>query len=266
MQYRNGALVVDYSDEGQGLPVVLIHAFATDRRLWESQVRALRGRYRVIAPSLRGFGDSTPTDGSAVSMDRYADDIVALLDHLGIGCAVVGGISLGGYVALSFALRHPRRLAGLILANTRAGADNPEWASLREALVREIEKRGAVAVVENYGDKPFSLSCPEDVKERARRIMLGQPATGLTSGTLGMAQRPDRVAALSGIRAPTLIISGTQDAFIPSSEGEAMHRAIAGSKLVDIAGAGHLSNIDAPGEFNRIVEDFLQSIARDERP
>jgi pimeloyl-ACP methyl ester carboxylesterase len=81
-----------------------------------------------------------------------------------------------------------------------------------------------------------------------------------------MAQRPDRVAALSRINAPTLVISGTHDVFIPSSEGEAMHRAIAGSTFIDIAGAGHLSNIDTPGEFNRIVEDFLQSIARDERP
>lgn len=266
MQYRNGELVVDYSDDGQGLPVVLIHAFATDRMLWGSQVRALRGRYRIIAPDLRGFGGSTPTDGSAVSMDRYADDIVALLDHLVIRSAVMGGISLGGYVALSFALRNPQRLAGLILANTRAGADNPEWASFREALVRDIEKRGAVAVVENYGDKPFSPACPEAVKDRARKIMLRQPVTGLASGTRGMAQRPDRLSALSGIRAPTLVIGGTQDAYIPSSEAEAMHRVIAGSTFVDIVGAGHLSNIDTPGEFNRIVDDFLQPIARNHRP
>lgn len=266
MQYSKGNLVIDYTDDGRGLPVVLLHAFATDRTLWEPQVRALGDRFRIIAPDLRGFGGSSATDGSAVSMDRYADDVVALLDHLGIRSAVVGGISLGGYVALSYALRYPHRLAGLILANTRAGVDNPEWASFREALVRDIEKRGTAAVVENYGDKPFSPTCAEEVKDRARKMMLRQPVTGLASGVRGMAQRPDRLVGLANIRAPTLVISGTQDAYIPSSEGQAMHCAIADSMFVDIVGAGHLSNIDTPGEFNRVVDDFLQPISKSYQP
>jgi 3-oxoadipate enol-lactonase len=259
MQLKSGDLVIDYSDDGAGLPVVLVHAFANDRMLWTPQIAALRGRYRIIAPDLRGFGGSSRVDGQAVSMDQYADDVVTLLDHLKIERAVVGGISLGGYVALSLAIRHPRRVSGLVLANTRATADNPDWASFREALVADVEKRGAVAVVENYGDKPFSSTCPASIKDDVRRMILRQPPTGLASGTRGMARRPDRTASLAAIDVPTLIISGTEDNYIPSSEGAAMHRAIAGSTFVDIPGGGHLSNVDSTAAFNTALESFLEN-------
>jgi 3-oxoadipate enol-lactonase len=266
MQFRNGDLLIDYSDDGEGLPVVLVHAFANDRMLWRPQIEALRTRYRIIAPDLRGSGGSSRTDGQAVSMDQYADDIVALLDHLKIDRAVIGGISLGGYVALSIALRHAQRTAGLILANTRATADSSDWASFREALVRDIGQRGAVAVAENYGDKPFSSTCPADIKEEVRRMILRQPTTGLVSCTRGMAQRPDRSAGLSDIKVPTLVISGTEDAYMPSAESEAMHRAIAGSTFVNIPGGGHASNVDSAAAFNEAVEKFLEPLARRFRP
>jgi pimeloyl-ACP methyl ester carboxylesterase len=253
--------MIHYSDNGGGLPVVLIHAFANDGTLWKPQIDVLGHRFRIITPDLRGFGGSMAADGEAVSMDMYADDVVEILDHLQIPKAVIGGISLGGYVALSMALRHADRVSGLILANTRAGADNPDWASFREALVRDIEARGARAVVENYGDKPFRNDCPEEIKRYVREMILRQPAKGLASGTRGMAQRPDRMPRLAEIKVPTLIISGTEDNYIPSSEGEAMHRAIAGSRFLDIPFAGHLSNIDSADAFNAAVSEFLQPIA-----
>jgi 2-methylcitrate dehydratase PrpD/pimeloyl-ACP methyl ester carboxylesterase len=253
--------MIHYGDYGSGPPVVLIHAFANDGALWKPQVENLGARFRIITPDLRGFGASMPTDGRAVSMDEYADDVVAVLDHLGIERAAIGGISLGGYVALSIALRHPARVSGLILANTRAGADNPEWASFREALVRDVDARGAAAVVENYGDKPFRKDCPQGIKDYVREMILRQPASGLASGTRGMAQRPDRTPRLAEIRVPTLIISGTEDNYIPSSEGDAMHRGIAGSRFLDIPYAGHLSNIDSADAFNAAVGVFLESVS-----
>ncbi|MFH1553895.1 MAG: alpha/beta hydrolase [Pseudomonadota bacterium] len=254
-----------YSDNGSGLPVVLAHAFAVDHLLWKPQIDVLGGRYRLIAPDLRGFGRSVATDGRPISMDQYADDILELLDRLGIKRAVVGGISLGGYVALSLVLRHQERVSGLILANTRAGPDNPEWASFREELVRDVEKRGTLAVVENYGDKPFRDNCPEDIKDYVRMMILRQAGTGLASGTRGMAARPDRRPELGRISVPTLVISGTEDKYIPSAEGEAMHRAIGGSRFVDIPHGGHLSNIDSADAFNQAVGDFLESIAQEHR-
>lgn len=261
MQMRRGDLLIDYGDDGRGVPLVLVHAFAADRALWEAQVTALSPRYRVIAPDLRGFGGSSGTDGSAVTMDRYADDVLELVDHLGLKRVFIGGISLGGYVALSFALRHGSRTAGLILANTRAGADNPEWASFREALVADVLQRGAVAVVENYGDKPFGPSCPAEAREAVRRMILRQGAEGLASGTRGMAVRPDRRPSLPSITVPTLVIHGTADQYIPASEGLAMHQSIPGSRYVEIAEGGHLSNVDSPDAFNRAVDEFLQPFA-----
>ena len=247
MQMRRGDLVIDYGDEGRGLPLVLVHAFAADRALWEPQATALGPRYRVIAPDLRGFGGSSGTDGSAVTMDRYADDILELVDHLGLKRVFIGGISLGGYVALSFA--------------PRAGADNPEWASFREALVADVLQRGAVAVVENYGDKPFGPSCPAEAREAVRRMILRQNAEGLASGTRGMAVRPDRRPSLPSITVPTLVIHGTADQYIPASEGLAMHQSIPGSRYVEIPEAGHLSDVDSPGAFNRAGDGFLQPFA-----
>lgn len=255
------ATTIHHSDNGTGFPVVLIHAFANDGELWKPQIDAFRQRFRIIAPDLRGFGKSMPTDGRAVSMDRYADDVIELMDGLKVQRAVIGGISLGGYVAMSLALRFPERTSGLILANTRAGADNPDWTSFREALVAEIEQRGAQAVVDNYGDKPFRNNCPEDIKRYVREMILRQPAAGLASGTRGMAQRLDRLAALVTLRMPTLVISGTEDNYIPSTEGEVMHRAIPGSRFVDIPHAGHLSNIDNADAFNTAMVDFVEPIA-----
>ena len=261
MRAQRDGVALGYAEEGQGLAVVLLHGFANDHTLWQPQFDALAARYRVIAPDLRGFGGSGGTDGSAVAMDRYADDVALLLDHLGVDSAVVGGISLGGYVALAFALRHPRRTRGLVLANTRAGADPPDWAAFREEMVRTVLARGAEAVVESFGDKPFRPDCAEQVKERVRRVIRRQSATGLVSGTRGMAQRPDRTAQLASITVPTLVIHGTADQYIPVAEAEVMHRAIAGSRYACLAGAGHLSNADSADAFNAALEEFLRPLA-----
>lgn len=263
MRAQREGIAIEYTDQGRGLPVVLLHGFANGRTLWQPQLDALAGRYRLIVPDLRGFGGSSATDGRAVSMDEYADDIAMLLDHLGLACAVVGGISLGGYVALAFALRHPQRLRGLVLADTRAGADPPDWAAMREDMVRTVQARGAEAVVESYGDRPFRPDCPEAIKEQVRSAIRRQPTAGLVSGTRGMAQRPDRSPLLGSIHVPTLVIHGTEDQYVPVAEAEAMHRAIAGSRYACLAGAGHLSNVDSAQAFNAALDEFLRPLAQD---
>ncbi len=263
MRAQRDGIAIEYTDQGRGLPVVLLHGFANGRTLWQPQLDALAGRYRLIAPDLRGFGGSSATDGRAVSMDEYADDIAMLLDQIGIARAVVGGISLGGYVALAFALRHPQRLRGLVLANTRAGADPPDWAAIREDMVRTVLARGAEAVVESYGDKPFRPDCPEAIKDEVRSAIRRQPTAGLVSGTRGMAQRPDRSPLLGSIHVPTLVIHGTEDRYVPVAEAETMHRAIAGSRYACLAGAGHLSNVDSAEAFNAALDEFLRPLAQD---
>jgi pimeloyl-ACP methyl ester carboxylesterase len=128
-------------------------------------------------------------------------------------------------------------------------------------MVRTVQARGAEAVVENYGDKPFARDCPADLKEGVRAMIRRQRTSGLVSGTRGMAERPDRTTALAGIRVPTLIIHGTEDQYIPAAEAQAMHRGIAGSEYVNLPAPGHLSNVDSAPRFNAALEGFLRKIA-----
>jgi 3-oxoadipate enol-lactonase len=251
---------IAYTDDGKGPPLVLLHAFGTDSALWQPQVQALRGRSRAIAVDLRGFGLSGSTDGGPVDVDRYADDVAALLNGLGITQAVVGGISLGGYVALALAQRHSHLLRGLLLANTRAGADTETAKTARMTLVQAIRQHGSAAVVQHYGDRQFGPSATAQVLQTARAMTLRQQPQAMISALLGMARRPDRSAVLARIAVPALIISGTDDTLIPSSESKFMHQRIAGSTFIDIAGAGHLSNLDKPQEFNLAVNEFLERL------
>lgn len=252
---------IAYSDDGQGTPLVLLHAFAADRNLWQPQVQALSRQYRVIAVDLRGFGASGRTNGCPVDVDRYADDVAALLKGLGIGQAVAGGISMGGYVVLALVQRHPHLLRGLLLANTRAGADSDPARAARTVLAQALQQQGSAAVAAFYGDKLFGPTMSEQARGEVRAMMLRQHPQAMISALLGMARRPDRSALLEQIALPALIVSGTADTLIPSSESNFMHQRIRGSTFIDIADAGHLSNLDKPQEFNRAVGDFMEQLA-----
>ncbi len=141
-------VALEYEDAGSGRPVVLLHAFPLARAMWHPQVEALRGRYRVLAPDLRGFGGSSPFT-AAPSVETMADDVAALLDVLKVAEPVVlGGLSMGGYVALAFARRHPGRLRGLILADTRAEADSAEARANRDKTIAFARGHSAADVIE----------------------------------------------------------------------------------------------------------------------
>jgi len=253
----------DHSDDGKGLPVVLMHGFANDHLLWREQVSPLAGRYRIVAVDLIGHGEGASADGKPVSMDAYADDVVATMDRLGIERAVVGGISLGGYVAMAMALRHPDRVIATVLANTRAIGDTPAQKTNRDKLAAAIAEKGGEAVVTAFADKPLRPDAPEALKEEIRRMNRRQPKEGLISATLGMRDRPDRTPELARMRQPSLVITGTADVFIPPSESEPIHRGIAGSAYVNIPGGGHLSCIDSPAPFNAVLEKWLAPLAQE---
>jgi 3-oxoadipate enol-lactonase len=257
----DGDLTIAFDDEGEGVPIVLLHAFATDRSMWEPQINQLSKHWRVIAPDLRGFGFSDPTDGAPVSMDRYAEDIAKLLDHLNVSAAVIGGLSLGGYVALAFAQNYPERTKALILANTKATADEDVVRNARFALAKDVERVGIRAVVEAYDGRLLGPNANLNSQDFVWNMLANQPSTGAVSAILGMAARPDRQDFLKQVTVPTLIISGTADAVIPSAESESMHRQIVNSTFINVPGAGHLSNVDNPTEFNLAVERFMEAIA-----
>lgn len=261
----DGEVTIAFDDEGEGVPVVLLHAFATDRSMWEPQITWLSKHWRVIAPDFRGFGSSDPTDGVPVSMDRYAEDIAKLLDHLNVPAAVIGGLSMGGYVALAFAENYPKRTQALILANTRATADDDSVRNARLALAKDVERVGIRAVVEAYDGKLLGPNANLDSQDFVWNMLANQPSSGALSAILGMAARPDRQEFLKQVTIPTLIIGGAADVVIPFAESESMHRQIVNSTFVNVLGAGHLSNLDNPTEFNLAIERFMGTLRHTEQ-
>jgi pimeloyl-ACP methyl ester carboxylesterase len=253
---------LEYDAQGQGPAVLFLHAFPLGLLMWDAQAAALRSTHRVIRFDARGFGGSPPGD-SLLTMERIADDGAALLDHLGVGQAVVAGCSMGGYAAFAFARRHPERLKGLVLQDTRAGADTEEARRNRATLAEKVRKEGAVAAADAFLPKLLGATTHAERKElvaRLRERILATSPTGIVNALFGLAARADSTETLREIRVPTLVLCGVEDTITPPAESEAMHAAIAQSRLVVVTRAGHLANLESPDDVNRVLRDFLGAI------
>jgi len=255
MKARIGGRDLAYEFFGGGKPLVLIHAFPLDGQMWTDTAQALSGRCRVIVPDMRGFGESDLGAGDP-SIADMADDVVAVLDSLGIERATVGGLSMGGYVSLAFAARHPARLERLILADTRAAADSDAARAGRADALALVEKQGVAALVERQLAALLSPAASEAVREQVRGLGKQRPE-GVSAGIRALRDRPDRRAELSAIACPTLVVVGTEDKISPPAEMAEIASAISGARLVEIAGAGHLSNLEKPAEFASAIARFV---------
>ena len=255
MRTRIGDRVLAYACYGRGTPLVLVHAFPLDSRMWRDNAQALVPRCQVLAPDMCGFGDSEPSKADH-SIAAMADDIAALLDAVGIARAAVGGLSMGGYVSLAFAARHPARLERLILADTRAAADGEKALVSRADALTLVEREGVAALVERQLGALLSPSASEPIRQRVRELGKQSPA-GVSAGIRALRDRPDRTGELSAIACPTLVISGTEDSLSPPAEMAALAAAIPNARLVSIPGAGHLSNLEKPDAFNAAIADFM---------
>ena len=264
MRYTRQGVSIEYDDIGNGVPLLLIHAFPLDRTLWRAQIAGLSSLYRVIAPDLRGFGQSSETTGEAVSMDQYAADLKSLLDSLNIKQAVVGGISMGGYIALAFYAQYADRVKGLLLANTRATADTEDGKATRLANAQKIGETGPRFLIDAMAPQMLGSAPRSEIEITVRSIMLRQRAPGLMSALRGMAARPDRTSLLRFATTPILIITGAEDKLIPPADSEAMHALTPNSTLVTIPTAGHLSNIDAADAFNQAAREFHNQLVASE--
>jgi pimeloyl-ACP methyl ester carboxylesterase len=254
---------IAYEDVGRGEPVVLLHGFLFDRSLWREQAAALGDRFRFITPDLRGHGESAATAAPA-TMEEMAADVAALLDELGVGPAVVGGLSMGGYVSFAFCRRHPERVRALVLADTRAQADNEEGRRAREELARLALGEGMRPIADSWTPKmlaPETLTSRPDVVERVRAMILGTKPEGAAAASRGMALRRDQTDWLPEIAVPTLILVGSEDAITPPAVSEAMRAKIKDARLEVVRGAGHASNVERPAEFNRALADFLGGLS-----
>jgi pimeloyl-ACP methyl ester carboxylesterase len=253
-----GGLAMTYDETGNGVPLLLVHGWPHNRTLWAGQLSGLPTQARCIAPDLRGFGGTTVQ--GPYTIEQYADDLVALLDARGIDRAVVGGLSMGGYVALAMLRRHRPRLRGLILTSTRATADTPEAREKRTRLIELVEREGVEALAGRQlkammGTTTFDTR-PE-VREALRQLMAAAPAAGVIGGLRAMAARADASDLLPTIDVPTLVIAGAEDTFTVPDELRAMAGRIPGSRFELLAGCGHVCAYERPGAYNHVVGEFL---------
>jgi 3-oxoadipate enol-lactonase len=253
------------TDQGQGMPVLLVHGFPLDHSMWDAQLEPLAEQWRVIAPDLRGFGHSPAASGT-VTMEQMADDLAQLLDTLGISEPVVlVGLSMGGYVAFQFWRKYPQRLRALVLCDTRAIADSPEAAQGRHTLAEKTEKEGTAPVAAAMMPKlfaPHSLETAKEATEAVRQSILNNQPAGVAAALRGMAARPDMTASLPAIAVPTLVIVGQEDAISTVDEMRGIAKAIGGAEFVVIPHSGHMTPVESPAEFNEAIEQFLTRVER----
>jgi len=261
-----GGVAVDYLDEGAGEPAVLfVHGFPFRASMWEPQIPVvLKLGRRAVVPDLPGFGDSdVPADRSAYSIDGYGDVVAALVDHLGLGPVVLVGMSMGGYIALSVAERHPDVLAGMVLADTRADPDTPEGRQARSDQQATVDAAGEVApLVDGLLGRVLAEGAPgrAGAAGRLEPMMRSTAPAGWVGALEAMKQRPDRTGVLSSISVPVLVVVGEHDAIVPVEVAEGVAKAIPGARLEVVPGAGHVANLENPEVFNRALAEFLSGV------
>ena len=252
------------ADRGAGRPVVLLHGFPMDHSIWAQQLQSLAAHYRVITPDLRGMGRSSVTPGK-VTVEQWADDVAAMLDALKVAEPIVlGGLSMGGYVAFRFFQAHRSRLAGLILCDTKAAADTPQAAAGRLETAQRLEREGSQFLADAMLPRlmaPVTLEARPELVDRLRQIILAGDPRGYAATSRGLAERPNFTPLLSQIDCPTLLIVGRQDAISTVAEMNSMARAIPGSRIVEIDGAGHVTPMESPAAVSEAVEEFLRELA-----
>jgi pimeloyl-ACP methyl ester carboxylesterase len=250
-----GQRPVGYEVRGAGAPIVLLHPFPFARGIWAGVADVLATRHRVIAVDARGFGQ-TPLGASGYAIADLADDVIGLLDHLGVDRAAVLGMSMGGYTALACAIRHPTRVAALVLADTRAAADPPAMRAARDGAIARIRATGSGPYLDGSMARLLSPSAPAALAAFLR-ARAEDRAPSLIAGIEALRDRPDRTGELGAVRCPTLALRGADDQVTPAEDMREMAGAIAGATFVELPGAGHLSHLEAPGPFERALMPFL---------
>jgi pimeloyl-ACP methyl ester carboxylesterase len=251
--------------------LVLLHAFPFGAGMWELQFDAIvptrassvSASWRVLAPSMPGFDGSGRSDQPSV--DAFARHVLMWLDRLDVPSAVVAGLSMGGYVAFGLLRQAPERIEGLILADTRSGPDSPEAKPARQRMIDLALHGGPEAVADDFIPKVVgatTLASRPEVVATARRLIVTQSRESIADAVGVLMTRPDSGPLLSSIRVPTCIIVGEEDGLTPPIESERMHAAIAGSTLVRLPGAGHMTNLETPAAFNAALASFLNEFER----
>lgn len=251
---------ISYDNAGSGRPLVLLHAFPLTYEMWRDQIREFSPDYQIIAPDARGFGESTQFAGEP-SLEIVARDVNALLDKLNVTQPIIlCGLSMGGYTALEFVRQFPDRLAGLILADTRADADSDEAKTARDEMIEFAQSHTGEEVAEKMLPKLLGQTTREHnlaVAARVRELALGLTGHNAANMIRALKNRRDSTDVLAEIKVPTLVVGGTEDEICPPEIMGAMAAQISGARHETIREAGHLSNLEAPESFNAVAREWL---------
>ena len=263
MNHTTSGVAMSYRDlgEGPGDPLVLLHAFPLNGRMFEPQMMELSGERRVVAPDYPGFGRS-PRTPAQPDMRYYAEGVRDLLDRLHFERVVLGGVSMGGYVAFECMRLLPERISALVLANTRPEPDPVEMREIRNEMALGVAREGVEVLVEPQLER---LLAPENLQdeglvEKVRAIILENSPDGIVAALGAMRERPDSRPLLGKIDVPTLVVGGKEDGISSPEVMGAMAAKIPGATHLTISGAAHLSNLEAPGKFNAALGDFLKGL------
>jgi 3-oxoadipate enol-lactonase len=258
MKTKIGGRTIGFDIQGQGTPLLLMHAFPLDRAMFEQQLDALSKTVRVLTFDAPGMGES---EAAPVSIDGIADLAARLLDEQKIDKAIVGGVSMGGYASFAFAWRHPDRLLGLILADTKPEADSDEAIAGRREMAKVAREQGAAEIAKRMTPKLLgatTLQQQPQVVEQVRRMIEKAAPESIAQLLEALAGRADSTGLLAAIQVPTLVIAGEEDAIIPAAGAKLWTEQIPAARFVLLPKTGHLPNIEAPGVFNQAVEEFLR--------
>lgn len=252
-----------WQEEGRGTPLVLLHGFPLSSAMWGPQLVHFSRSYRVIVPDLRGFGRTSINPDQISTMELLADDVAALLDHLQLKQAIIGGLSMGGYVAFAFYHKYPDRVQALVLSDTRSEADNEEGRAARYTMIEQVRENGAGAAADIMIPRFFGTDTQrhkqEMIAQLAGLIERSNPA-GIIAAATGMADRPDSTPLLKEIKVPALVVVGKDDVLVSVEAARQMAQQIPDWQLSVVPNAGHMSNLENPKFFNQALESFLSSV------
>ena len=261
MKKVNGITIYDEGNPS-GLPVIFIHAFPVDHSMWRPQVEMLSPSYRVISYDVRGHGQSEVGDGQ-YTMELFVDDLLAVADHLRVQTSVLCGLSMGGYIVLRAAERHPDRWKGIVLCDTKSEADGNEAKIKRAAAIASVKKIGAEGFAKTFIKTVLAESTLKNkfhLVESVLKMVSQNSTTGIAGALLALASRTDTTPFLPKLTVPTLILVGEEDKVTPPAASELMQKAIPSSQMHVISDAAHFSNLENPTAFNAKLLTFLKAI------
>lgn len=253
---------LEAGDTGGARTLIWLHAFPLCADMWRPQLDAAPAGWRVVAPDLAGLG-GTADHGGAAAIADYAGDVFALADQLGVRRFVLGGLSMGGYAVFACLRLDASRVRGIVLADTKSGADSPQAREGRQKMLDLVAAAGVAGVADEMLPKLLGATTRRDdpgLVAHVRRLIETNTAPGVERAIARLRDRPDSTPQLAGILVPALVVVGEEDGITPVSDARAMAGALPDATLAILPRAGHLANLEAPEAFQGALAPWLAGL------